>query len=122
MKTITKTLIILVCLLSTNLSMAESPEKKVIEIKKAKLINKIKKTISTLNFEDCMKCGEHEQVVLRCMVNENERVIVNTIFGCNEKLKLTILKKMKKSSFKTSSALCGQEFAFHIKFEKRHRN
>ena len=115
------TLIILVCLLSANLSMAESPEKKAIELKKAELINKIKKTFSTLHFEDCMKCGEHEQVVLRCMVNENEKVIVNSIFGCNAKLKLTILKKMKRSSFKMSSALCGQEFAFHIKFEKRQR-
>ena len=122
MKTITTTLIILVCLLSTNLSMAESPEKKVLEIKKSELINKIKKTFSTLDLEDCMKYGEHEQVVLRCMVDENERVIVKTIFGCNEKLKLTILKKMEKSKFKTSSALCGQEIALHLKLEKRQRN
>ena len=122
MKTITKTLIILVCLLSTNLSMAESPEKKATEIKKSNLINKIKKTFSTLDFEDCMKYGDHEQVVLRCMVDENEKVVVNSIFGCNEKLKLTILKKMEKSKFKTSSALCGQKIALHLKFEKRHRN
>jgi hypothetical protein len=102
--------------------MAESPEQKAIEIKKAKLINKISKRFSTLHFENCMKCGDHEQVVLRCMIDENEKVIVKSILGCNEKLKLTILKKMKKSKFKISSELCGQEFALHLKFEKRQRN
>jgi len=118
MRTITKILIVLVCLLSTNVLMAIIPEKKGIEEEKAELINKIRRTVSTIHFVDCMKCGDHEQVVLRCMVNENEEVIVNKILGCNEKLKLTILKKMNKSKFKISAALRGQKIALHFKFEK----
>jgi len=118
MKTITKTLIVLICMLSANVLIAETPNKKGIVEEKAELINKIRRTVSTIHFVDCMKCGDHEQVVLRCMVNDNEEVIVDKILGCNEKLKLIILKKMNKSKFKISSALCGQEFALHLKFEK----
>mgnify|MGYP003624579751 CR=1 FL=1 len=121
MKTITTTLIILVCLLSTNLSTAEKPEKKAIEREKAELINKISKTISSLRFVDFVKCGEHEQVVLRCVVNDNEELVVKSIVGVNVKLKQAILRRVEKKAIKTSPALCGQKLAFRFKFEKHQR-
>jgi hypothetical protein len=118
MKTITKTLIVLICILNANVLIAETPNKKGIVEAKAELINKIRRAVSTIHFVDCMKCGDHEQVVLRCIVNDNEEVIVDKILGCNEKLKQTILKKMNKSKFKISSVLRGQKIALHFTFEK----
>ncbi|MDE5422887.1 hypothetical protein L3073_11765 [Ancylomarina sp. DW003] len=121
MKTTTRTLIILVCLLSANLSIATTPEKKAIEKEKAELINKISKTISSLSFIDCVKCGEHEQVVLRCVVNDNEEVVVKSILGVNVKLKQAILRRIEKKAIKASPVLCGQKLAFRFKFEKHQK-
>ena len=119
MKTITKILIVLICMLSANVLIAETPNKKGIVKEKKALIRKIKRRVLTIHFVDCMTCGDHEQVVLRCMVNDNAEVIVDKILACNEELKRAIMKKMNKRKFKTSSALRGQKMALHFKFEKR---
>ena len=74
MKTITKTLIILVCLLSVNLSMASTPEKDTIEKEKNEVINKIRRRVSNTDFTGFVKCRELSQVVLRCEVNDSCRV------------------------------------------------
>jgi len=121
MKTTTRILYILICLLSANLSVAATLEKQAIEKEKAELINKISKTISSLNFIDCVKCGEHEQVVLRCVVNDNKEVVVKDILGVNEKLKQAILRRIEKKAIKVSPVLCGQKLAFRFKFEKHQK-
>lgn len=118
MRRITMILIVLVCLFSTNVLMAITPEKKGIENKKTQLINKIRRTVSTVYFLDCMKCGEHQQVVLRCIVNDNEKLVVKSIVGVNEKLKQAILKRIDKKAIKIYPELCGQKMALLFKFEK----
>ncbi len=118
MKAIKITLIVLACLLVSNFSMAGLPQKSKIENQKTSLINRIAKTISNLRFVDCMKCGEHNQVILRCMVDTNNKVVVEDIVGLNKDLKLTIIKRIEQTNFKPSTTLCGQKLALRLKFEK----
>ena len=118
MKTITKTLIILVCLLSVNLSMASTPEKDTIEKEKNEVINKICRSVSHTSFSKYAKCRVLNQIVLRCEVNDSCRVVVCNIIGVNEDLKKAILTKMARRSIRTSEALCGQELALRISFKK----
>lgn len=119
MKTLKITVFVLVCLLSANLAFGS--EKEDLEKEKIEIINKIRNRVSHMAFTAFMKCGQLEQIVLRCRVNENREVVVSKIIGFNENLKEAVRKRMEKKIIKTSAALCGHELAVRFSFKKYDR-
>ena len=118
MKTIKITMLVLACLLTVNIVMAITPEKKQIEKEKSEILNKIRKSLNKTGFTDFVKAGEKESIVLRCTVNENNEVAVSKVIGFNEDLKNAVRKRMEKKVIKTSDALSGEELALRLSFEK----
>jgi len=121
MKTLKLTVFVLVCLFTANLSMAIAPKMEDVIKEKSEVINKIRKSVAYTEFVPFMKCGQLEQIVLRCKVNENCEVVVSKIIGHNEDLKKAVRRRMKKKIIKTSKALCGQDLALRLSFKKYKR-
>jgi hypothetical protein len=117
MKTIKIAFFALVCLLLTaNLGMAITPEKQKIEKEKSMLLNKIRRSVTKIDFVDFIEVGKSEQIVLRCIVNENNRVVVSKVIGFDDELKQAIRKAMDNKIITTSSDLVGEELVLQFKF------
>ncbi len=120
MKTIKIVFFALACLvLTTNFAMAVEPEKQKIEKEKIQLLKKIKRSVSSTSFADFMKEGITEQVVVRCTVNKNNRVVVSKVIGFDDELKKAIRENMNSKLIKASSDLVGQELALHFTFKMK---
>ncbi|WP_096431396.1 hypothetical protein [Labilibaculum antarcticum] len=117
MKAIKIAFFALACLLLTaNLGMAITPEKQKIEKEKSMLLNKIRKSVTKIDFVDFIEVGKSEVIVLRCIVNENNRVVVSKVIGFDEELKQAVRKAMDKKIITASSGLVGEELALQFKF------
>ena len=118
MKTIRTAFFALVCLLlAANLRMATTPDKQKIEKEKSILLDKIHKSVSQTNFADVIDPGESELIVLRCTINENNKVVVSKVIGFNEELKKAVRKTMEDSRIKAIPGLVGEELALKVKFK-----
>ncbi len=118
MKTIKIAFFALACLLLTaNLGMAITPEKQKIEKEKSMLLNKIRKSVTKIDFGDFIEVGRTEQIVLRCTVNENNLVVVSKVIGFDEELKQAVRNAMDHKLISASSDLVGEELALLFKFE-----
>ncbi len=120
MKTIKIVFFALACLVVTsNLAMAVKPQKQKIKTEKTKLLKKIKRSVSKTHFADIMQARKTEQVVLRCTVNEYNRIVISKIIGFDDELKKAIRKKMDAKLIMASSDLVGQELAFKFTFKMK---
>lgn len=120
MKTIKIVFFALACfLLTANLGMAITPEKQKTEKEKSILLNKIRRSVTKIDFVDFIEVGESEVIVLRCTVNENNRVVVSKVIGFDEELKQAVRKAMDNKMITTSSDLVGEELALQFKFVMR---
>ncbi len=120
MKTIKIVFFALACLVvTTNFAMAVKPQKQKIKTEKIKLLKKIKRSVSKTHFADIMQVGKTEQVVLRCTVNEYNRVVVSKIIGFDDELKKAIRKNMESKLINASSDLVGQELALQFTFKMK---
>ncbi|WP_320019141.1 hypothetical protein [Labilibaculum manganireducens] len=118
MKTIRTAFFALVCLLlAANLGMATTPDQQKIEKEKSILLDKIHKSVSQTNFADIIDLGESELIVLRCTINENNRVVVSKVIGFNEELKKAVRKTMEDAKIKAIPGLVGEELALKVKFK-----
>lgn len=120
MKTIKITFFALACLLLTaNLGMAITPERTKIKKEKSVLLNKIRRSVSNVDFEDFIEVGRTDQIILRCTVNENNRVMVSKVIGFDDELKKAIRKMMDRKVIMASSDLVGEELALRFTFVMR---
>lgn len=123
MKTIKIIFLALACLIiTTNLGMAISPEKQKNQNEKNELLTKIRKSVSRVYFTNYVEVGKNEMIIVRCTINENNRVVVSEVIGFNEKLKRIIRKKMDKKVIKASSGMVGEELALRFTFVKKKNN
>jgi len=120
MKTIRIAFFALACILLTaNLGMAIIPEKQKIEKEKSMLLNKIRRSVSKIDFVDFIEAGNSEVIVLRCTINENNRVVVSKVIGFDDELKQAVRKAMDNKMITASSDLVGEELALRFKFALR---
>ncbi len=120
MKTIKIVFFALACLvLTTNFAMAVKPEKQKINKEKIELLKKIKRSVSKTNIAGFMQKGKTEQIVLRCTVNENNRVVVSKVIGFDDELKKAVRKNMNGRLIKASSDMVGQELALQFTFKMK---
>ena len=120
MKTIKVVFFALACLvLTTNFAMAIEPEKQKIEKEKIVLLKKIKRSVSQTSFTDFIKTGNTEQVVVRCSVNENNRVVVSKVIGFDDELKAAIQQNLEGKRIKTSPEMVGEELAVLFTFKSK---
>lgn len=118
MKTIKITMMVLVCVLITNVAMAITPEHTKIQKEKSEVLNKIRRAASATSFTDYMRTGQSELIVLRCTVNEDNEVVVSKVIGFNQELMEAVKRRMAKKKIKTSAALTGEELALRLNFSK----
>lgn len=118
MKTIKIAFFALACILLTaNLGMAITPEKHELEKEKSMLLNKIRRSVSNIDFVKFIEVGRAEQIVLRCTINENNRVVVSKVIGFDDDLKQAIRKTMENRKIMASSNLKGEELALQFLFK-----
>ncbi|MFA8433706.1 MAG: hypothetical protein ACEPOZ_04235 [Marinifilaceae bacterium] len=120
MKRIKIIIIVVACLLLSNIAgMAMSPLDKKIEKEKTEVVKQLRKSISSIGFTRYMEIGEQERMVVRCLVNEEKRVVLKKIIGFNDDLMKKVGEKVKKKEIITSQTLVGEEIAFRICFVKK---
>lgn len=96
--------------------MAITPETNKIEKERSAVLKKIQRLASQTSFADYVREGDSELIVLRCIVNQNNEVVVSKVIGFDEELKKAVRKTMESKKIKTIAALSGEELALRIKF------
>ena len=113
----TKMLMLVMVILGTSLAYTQTPDQTNDTECNKKVLKKIKRQMNLVKFRDYVAEGSRTNVIVQCVMNENNVVEVAGIEGMHADLNAAIIQRLENHPVKCEDVPAGSEFSFRLTFK-----